>query len=41
VTVSGAKLVGKPTVAGTYVVTVIAKDTANKVATTMFTWTVT
>jgi hypothetical protein len=39
--VSGAKLTGKPTVPGTSVVTVTAKDTANKVATTMFTWTVT
>jgi hypothetical protein len=39
--VSSAKLTGKPTVTGTYVVTVTAKDTANKVATTMFIWTVT
>jgi PKD domain len=41
VTLSGATLTGKPTTAGSYVVTVTAKDTANKVATTMFIWTIT
>jgi prepilin-type N-terminal cleavage/methylation domain-containing protein len=40
VALSGATLTGKPTTAGSYVVTVTAKDTANKVATTMFTWTI-
>ena len=41
VTLSGATLTGKPTVAGTYVVTLVAKDTPTRTATTMFTWTVT
>jgi prepilin-type N-terminal cleavage/methylation domain-containing protein len=40
VTVSGSTLTGKPTVAGTYVVTVVAKDGASKTATMMFTWTI-
>jgi prepilin-type N-terminal cleavage/methylation domain-containing protein len=40
VTLSGATLTGKPTVAGTYVVTVKAQDTPSKVATMMFTWTI-
>jgi len=40
VTLSGATLTGKPTVAGTYVVTLKAQDTPSKVATMMFVWTV-
>jgi hypothetical protein len=40
VTLSGSTLTGKPTVAGTYVVAVVAKDNASKTATMMFTWTI-
>ena len=40
VTVSGATLTGKPTVAGIYVVTLVAKDSPSKTATMMFNWTI-
>lgn len=40
VTLSGSTLTGKPTVLGTYLVTVTAKDNASRTATMMFTWTV-
>jgi prepilin-type N-terminal cleavage/methylation domain-containing protein len=38
VTLGSGKLSGTPTTAGTYPVTVTAKDSSNKVATLMFTW---
>jgi hypothetical protein len=40
ITLSSGKLSGTPTAAGTGVVKVTATDTANKVATMMFTWTI-